>query len=116
MLNADASARRPIQKMPKRRRSGKRSPGRMAYTYSGRERDADNRQPPAAAVDDRGHTVAWIEPVGFAEQLARQDFVGPRRVDPAAASQEHVVQRRPPRSGSEISRPDAAPTCPEHRA
>ena len=30
MLNADASARRPIQKMPNRRLSGKISPGRIA--------------------------------------------------------------------------------------
>ena len=49
MLNADASARRPIQKMPNRRLSGKHLAGPDRVDVLRRQRDADDRQPASAA-------------------------------------------------------------------
>ena len=82
-----------------------------------RQRDPDDRQPPAPSVDDRGDAVAGIEAVGFAKDLAREHFVGTGGIDPSSPAQEHVVQQtdargRVPRSVARWP----APPSPERRA
>jgi len=49
---------------------------------------------PKTAVDDRRHGVARYEAVGYDEPFTRQHLIRAPLLDPAAASQEEVVDRR----------------------
>ena len=71
---------------------------------------SQRRRPLMTAAD----AIARVEAVRLAEHLARQHLVGSRRIEPAAAPQVHVVQRRPPslgqrdRAGRSPARPGRA--------
>jgi hypothetical protein len=65
-----------------------------AVDVLGRQRDADDRQPPQPAIDDGTDRAAEDEPVRRYEPFAREDFVRAVRIDPSALQQHDVVHAR----------------------
>ncbi len=63
----------------------------------GRQRNADDPQLLAAAVDHRRHPVPDLQPVRIGERLAYQHLAGAPRFDPSASTEMQIVDhRRPP--------------------
>ena len=111
--NAEASARRSIQNTPKRAVVRQQLAGPDRVDVLGRQREADDPQLAATAVDHRAERVAGAQAVRAGERLAGEHLVGMRRRRSCALTRRKTSQsaaRRP--AGIEISRPVAGSVIP----
>ncbi len=67
-----------------------------AVDVFGRERDADDPQPPQAPVDDGRDLIPWLKTVRVYETFTGEHFIGPSRLDPAPPPEVQVVDFRSP--------------------